>query len=60
MIPESTRAVLQEWYIAGFGADADQLKAFADIDCMMQVSFTMYTIDPSDHVDDRVIAVEKK
>ena len=50
----ATWAILQAGYKSGFGADADHLKTFADIDRMVDAGFTMYTIDPSDHVDNRV------
>ncbi len=32
-------------------ADADHLKTMNDVDVTMQVGFTFFTIDPSDHVD---------
>jgi len=44
-------AVFQEGYREGFAADADHLKTKGDIDDTFKASFTMYTIDPSDHVD---------
>ncbi|MGD8778457.1 MAG: tagaturonate epimerase family protein [Ignavibacteria bacterium] len=44
-------SVFQEGYKKGFGSDADHLKKFEDIDLMMKAGFTMFTIDPSDHVD---------
>jgi hypothetical protein len=44
-------AILQEGYHDGFGADADHLKNPADIDLMVAAGFTMFTIDPGDHVD---------
>ena len=44
-------AVFQEGYRLGFAADADHLKTFEDIDATFQAGFTMYTIDPSDYVD---------
>lgn len=56
----ATWAVLQQGYTGGYGADADHLKTFADIDRMMQAGFTMYTIDPSDHVDNRVVEMDEK
>jgi hypothetical protein len=43
-------AVYQEGYKKGFGADADHLKTTADIDLMVAAGFTMFTIDPGDHV----------
>jgi tagaturonate epimerase len=46
----ATWAVFQEGYTEGFGADADHLKTTADIDLMVKAGFTMFTIDPSEHV----------
>ena len=43
--------VLQEGYRDGFGADADHLKTADDIDATLAAGFTMFTIDPGDHVD---------
>jgi hypothetical protein len=34
-----------------WGADADHLKTTADIDSCVTAGFTLYTIDPGDHVD---------
>lgn len=45
-------AVFQEGYTVGFGADADHLKTEADVDACLEAGYTMYTIDPSDHVQD--------
>lgn len=44
-------AVVQEGYKEGFGADADHLKTTDDIDLMVKAGFTMFTFDPSEHVD---------
>ena len=44
-------SVFQEGYKEGFGSDADHLKSFADIDLMLGSGFTMFTFDPSEHVD---------
>jgi hypothetical protein len=46
-------AVMQEGYQEGFGADADHLKTTDDIDRMVEAGFTMFTIDPGDHVDNQ-------
>jgi hypothetical protein len=43
-------AAYQEGYKQGFGADADHLKTTDDIDLMVAAGFTMFTIDPGDHV----------
>lgn len=42
--------VFQAGWRTGFGSDADHLKTTADIDKCSAVSFTMFTIDPGDHV----------
>ncbi|MEM3041784.1 MAG: tagaturonate epimerase family protein [Nitrososphaerota archaeon] len=44
-------AVFQEGYREGFAADADHLKTKDDIEETFEAGFTMYTIDPSDYVD---------
>lgn len=43
-------AVFQEGYKDGFGADADHLKTTDDVDRLVKAGYTMFTIDPSDHV----------
>jgi hypothetical protein len=48
----ATWAVLQEGWTSGFGADADHLKTPADVELMAGAGFTMFTIDPGDHVVD--------
>lgn len=50
----ATWAVLQEGYHEGFGADGDHLKTPDDIDRMAKAGYTMFTIDPSDYVQDDV------
>ncbi|MDR9416040.1 MAG: tagaturonate epimerase family protein [Gracilimonas sp.] len=47
-------SVFQEGYHDGFGADADHLKTTKDIDRMVQAGYTMFTIDPSDFVVNKV------
>jgi len=44
-------AVFQEGYHNGFGADADHLKTTEDIDRMVAAGFTMFTLDPDDHLE---------
>ena len=46
-------AVLQEGFRDGFGSDADHLKTTQDIDRCLDAGFTLFTIDPGEHVDDR-------
>lgn len=40
-------------YGRAFGADADHLKTPTDVDRTAAAGFTFFTIDPSDHVDQR-------
>lgn len=43
--------VLQEGWREGFGADADHLKTEEDLAVCAEAGFTMFTIDPGDHVN---------
>lgn len=45
--------VFQSGYEKPFGADADHLKNFDDIDTCVAAGFLMFTVDPGDHVDDK-------
>src|SRR5574340_814910 len=45
--------VLREGWRDGFGADADHLKTFQNIESCFAAGFTFFTIDPGDHVDNR-------
>lgn len=40
-------------WTAAHGADADHLKTPQDVDCTAEAGFTFFTIDPSDHVDQK-------
>jgi tagaturonate epimerase len=52
-------AVFQEGYRDGFGADADHLKTTDDVDRLVKAGFTMFTIDPSDHVVNGVTKISQ-
>jgi hypothetical protein len=61
----ATFGVFQEGYREGFGADADHLKTSEDVDRTVAAGFTMFTIDPGDHVDnsaetDDMVTVRQK
>lgn len=43
--------VFEEGWRSGFGADADHLKTFEDIDRTVDAAFTFFTVDPSAYVD---------
>ncbi len=53
-------AIFQEGYKGGFGADADHLKTTDDIDRMMSAGFTMFTIDPSEHVNNDADSLDEQ
>jgi len=44
--------VFEAGWRGGFGSDADHLKRTEDIDWCLEAGFTMFTIDPGDHVAD--------
>ena len=46
----ATFGVLQEGFTDGFGADADHLQKFEDIDVTAAAGFKLFTIDPGLHV----------
>jgi hypothetical protein len=48
----ATWAVVEEGWNDAWGADADHLKTPADVELMAEAGFTMFTIDPGDHVVD--------
>ena len=52
VIDDATWGVLQEGFRDGFGSDADHLKTAEDIDACAAAGFTLFTIDPGEHVDD--------
>ncbi|MBI4578546.1 MAG: hypothetical protein HY718_02520 [Planctomycetes bacterium] len=53
VMDDATWGVFEAGWRTGFGSDADHLKQPADIDTCSAVGFTMYTIDPGDHVCSR-------
>jgi len=49
----ATWAAFREGFHQGFGSDADHLKTTEDIDLMVGAGYTLFTIDPGDHVDNQ-------
>ncbi|MGH7143068.1 MAG: tagaturonate epimerase family protein [Planctomycetota bacterium] len=47
----ATLGAFQEGWREPFGSDADHLKNFDDVDNTVAAGFTMFTIDPGEHVD---------
>jgi len=52
VIDDVSWSVFQEGYRDGFAADADHVKTAKGIEETFEAGFTMYTIDPSEYVDD--------
>jgi hypothetical protein len=51
VMDDASFGVLQAGWRDGFGSDADHLKTAEDIDVCAKAGFTMFTIDPGEHVD---------
>jgi len=52
VLDDATWGVFQEGYRDGYGADADHLKTLGDVDACAEAGYTLFTIDPGDHVDE--------
>jgi len=51
VLDDATWGIFQAGWRETWGADADHLKTPADIDDFVAAGYTLYTIDPGDHVD---------
>jgi hypothetical protein len=51
VMDDATWGMFAEGWRAGTGADADHLKTTADVDACLAAGFSMFTIDPGEHVD---------
>ncbi|HEX7071135.1 MAG TPA: tagaturonate epimerase family protein, partial [Rhodothermales bacterium] len=51
VMDDAVWGVFEEGWRNGFGADADHLKTFEDVDRTVEAGFTFFTIDPSAYVD---------
>jgi len=52
VLDDATWGLFQEGWREGFGADADHLKTTEDADACIAAGFTLFTVDPSQYVDD--------
>jgi tagaturonate epimerase len=52
VMDDATWGVFAEGWQGGYGADADHLKTFADVDACVAAGYTFYTVDPGEYVDD--------
>jgi len=59
VIDDATWGAFEAGYTEGFGADADHIKQLEDIERAIDVGYTFFTVDPSDHVRDEVRAMEQ-
>jgi hypothetical protein len=51
VLDDAIWGVFQEGWRERWGADADHLKTSDDVDAFVAAGYTLYTIDPGDHVD---------
>jgi hypothetical protein len=51
VLDDATWGAFQAGWHEGLGADADHLKTVADVDRCVAAGFTLFTIDPGDHVE---------
>jgi len=51
VLDDATWGVFQEGWRAPWGADADHIKEFADIEHFITAGYTTFTFDPGDYVD---------
>ncbi|MGC8786382.1 MAG: tagaturonate epimerase family protein [Anaerolineae bacterium] len=54
VLDEAIWGVFQEGWQQPWGADADHVKHAADFDLFIAAGYTLFTIDPGDHVDNAV------
>lgn len=52
VLDDAAWGVFQENYRKGYGADADHLKTVEDLRAAVKAGFTMFTVDPSEHISD--------
>jgi len=51
VLDDATWGAFQAGWHEGLGADADHLKTVSDVDKCVAAGFTLFTIDPGDHVE---------
>src|SRR5215212_1056059 len=56
VMDDATWGVFAEGWREGFGADADHLKTFEDVDACAAAGYSFFTFDPREYVDDRAEA----
>lgn len=60
-VAEAAQAAVEDCgFPQSWGADADHLKEFDDIDAFVAAGYSFYTIDPSDHVVDEADSMDQE
>ncbi len=52
VLDAATWGALEAGWTSGYGADADHLRTTEDVESALAAGFTMFTLDPSAHVDE--------
>jgi tagaturonate epimerase len=58
VMDDATWGMFAEGWREGSGADADHLKTTADVDACLAAGFSLFTIDPGEHVDSAADSAE--
>jgi len=58
VMDDATWGLFAEGWREGSGADADHLKTTADIDACLAAGFSLFTLDPGEHVDSAADAAD--
>ncbi len=53
VLDAATWGALEAGWTSGYGADADHLRTTEEVESALAAEFTMFTLDPSAHVDER-------
>lgn len=60
VMDDATWGVFAEGWREGFGADADHLKTFEDVNACVAAGYTFFTFDPGERVDDQAEGVDAR
>jgi len=60
VLDDVTWAVFQEDYKKGFGADADHLKEKSQISEVLELGYTMITLDCTEYIDDSILEMDEE
>ena len=58
VMDDATWGIFEEGWKEGVGADADHLKSPVDVDGCLAAGFSLFTIDPGEHVDSKADAAD--